>query len=268
LKSLKKLIYTLVAIYFIGIIVIYFFQNKFILHPTKLKVTDSLKITESFYETNTIWLQNKNLNTVFFPKQIDTCKAIVIYFHGNTRNVERYAPYTKIFTQLGYGIVMPDYPTFGKTTGPFKEENLYLLADTVYEKVKKQFPNKPIIIYGKSLGTGVAAYLASKQPCTQLILETPYNSMPSLFADWTFVFPTKYLLKLSIPTYKYLQKIQVPITIFHGTNDWVIPLRNAKRLVKVLKPQDQFIICEGADHVSINQDPVYIQKIKSIMPPL
>jgi pimeloyl-ACP methyl ester carboxylesterase len=99
----------------------------------------------------------------------------------------------------------------------------------------------------------------------KIILETPYYSIPSMFACYAFIYPTNLLSRYKIPTNEYLQKVQYPITIFHGTKDGVIPYSNAKKLEEFLKPTDKFITIEGADHININNTKLYYQSLDSLL---
>lgn len=122
-----------------------------------------------------------------------------------------------------------------------------------------------IVVYGKSFGTGIAAYLASMYDCKQLILETPYFSIPDLFGCYAFIYPTTRMSNYKIPTNEYLQEVKAPITIFHGTDDGVIPYRCASKLKAVLKPTDQFITIENGSHHNLNDYPLFHQKLDSIL---
>src|SRR5690606_6588229 len=102
-----------------------------------------------------------------------------------------------------------------------------------------KFSPDSIIVYGKSLGTGVASYVASKEKIRQLILETPYYSMPSLFSSYAPIYPTGRMSRFKFPVGEYLQKVEEPVTIFHGTSDRVVFYSQGKKLQKILKPKDQ-----------------------------
>lgn len=122
-----------------------------------------------------------------------------------------------------------------------------------------------IIIYGKSFGTGIAAYLASVKDCRRLILETPYYSVPDLFGCYAFMYPTERMSIYKIRTNEYLQEVKAPVTIFHGTDDGVIPYRCAEKLKTVLKPSDEFITIEKGTHHDLNNFALFHQKLDSLL---
>ena len=90
----------------------------------------------------------------FFP-QDSVRRGVVLYFHGNKKNIGWYAKYAENFTRHGYEVWMIDYPGYGKSTGRFTENDLYDYALALYKMAKFQFGGDNIIIYGKSMGTGI-----------------------------------------------------------------------------------------------------------------
>ncbi|HSN60922.1 MAG TPA: alpha/beta hydrolase, partial [Ferruginibacter sp.] len=120
-------------------------------------------------------------------------------------------------------------------------------------------------IYGKSLGTAVAAYTASVKPCKLLILETPYYSIPSLFRTYAFMYPASVMSNYKLPTYEFLQEVKAPVAIFHGTGDWVVPYRSGLRLKKYLKPADVFIKIPDGSHNNLSESPVYQKSLDSLL---
>ncbi|MBV9986723.1 MAG: alpha/beta fold hydrolase, partial [Chitinophagaceae bacterium] len=189
----------------------------------------------------------------------------VIYFHGNSSNISRYAPFAGWFTRNGYEVWMPDYPGYGKSTGELSENMLYEEALQVYRSARARYQPSQIIIYGKSLGTGIASQLASIRDCRRLILETPFYSATSLVRPYLFMYPLGSLMHFKLPTYSYLPKVTAPITIFQGTSDGVVPYRNASRLKPLLKPGDEFITLEGGTHNNLGSYPLLQAKLDSVL---
>ena len=148
-----------------------------------------------------------------------------------------------------------DYPGYGKSTGSISEILLYDEALEVYRLALEKFPAYKITIYGKSLGTGIASKLASIKPCKQLILETPYYNFTSLVQHYAFMYPINVMINYKFATNLCLPKINVPITIFHGTADRVVPLNNAIKLKQLLKPTDAFNIINNGTHNNLYDFP-------------
>ncbi|MGH2646235.1 MAG: alpha/beta hydrolase, partial [Ginsengibacter sp.] len=154
---------------------------------------------------------------------------------------------------------------YGKTTGDLTEENLYLQAREVYKLANAKYNKDSIIVYGKSLGSGIAAYIASKKQCRRLILETPYYSIPDLFSTYAPIYPTNIMSHFQLPTGEYLKEVTAPVTIFHGNSDWVISYSCAEKLKRVLKPGDEFITIDKGSHNNLNDFPLFHTKLDSVL---
>jgi len=160
---------------------------------------------------------------------------------------------------------MIDYPGFGKSTGKLTEQRLYDCALQLYKLARSKYKPSQIIIYGKSMGTCIAAELAALRDCKYLILETPYYSMTSLVSHYFPIYPVGRMLHYHLPTNEYLPQVTAPIIIFHGTADGVIPYSNAKKLKPLLKKDDEFVTIEGGSHNDLNEFPIIKTKIDSLL---
>ena len=246
-------------------IALYYLQEKLLLRNTPLSADYQFKFNVPFKEVNIPLNATDNLNLVQFLPADSTRKGVVLYFHGNRENINHYAAYAINFTKHDYEVWMVDYPGYGKTTGKFTEENVYMQAREVYKLANTKFGADSIIVYGKSLGSGIAAWLASRKPCKRLILETPYYSIPDLFSHYAPIYPVESLSKFKFPTGEYLKDVKVPVTIFHGTDDWIIPYSHAAKLKKVLKPGDEFITIDKGSHNNLNDFSLFHEKLDSIL---
>jgi hypothetical protein len=245
---------------------LYTFQDSFLFHPEKLEASHKFNFDQPFKEINIPVNKEDSINMVsFLPKAGVPAKGLVLYFHGNKQNIERYADFTKTFTEKGYEVWMPDYPGFGKSSGQLTEDKLYKYALLVRKMAGNKFSNDSIIVYGKSLGTGIAAYVASETQNKMLLLETPYFSIPSLFSTYAFIYPTQSMAKYKLPTNNFLEFTQEPVIIFHGDDDDVIPYRNAEKLKKYLKPTDKFYTIPDGTHHNINKNPIYFRVLDSLL---
>ena len=159
---------------------------------------------------------------------------------------------------------MIDYPGFGKSTGKRTEQIMYDDAAMFYKMARARFSKDSIIIYGKSMGTGVAAQLASVTDCKRVILETPYYSMDALMKHYAFIYPVSWLAKYHFPTYSYFKKIEVPITLFHGTKDEMIPYKQAVKLVKE-NPGVELVTIEKGKHNNLNDFPSFHQQLDALL---
>lgn len=266
-KKIGKWLLVILMIYVAAGMVLYFFQNKLLFHPEPLTQDYAFVFKNRFEERKVLYDSSTLFSIVRFQPLNDSAKkGAVIYFHGNMNNIAYYAPFANNFTRYGYEVWMMDYPGYGKSTGELTEDILYTEADEVYKMVKAAgFTADSIIIYGKSLGTGIATQLASRRNCKRLILESPYYSIPNVAAHYAWMYPVDWMTEFKIPTNEYIQKVTAPVTIFHGTDDATIPYSNTKDLQPLLKPGDEVITIEGGGHNDLNGFPEMKNKLDSLL---
>ena len=244
----------------------YFLQDMILFHPVPLERNYSYSFKLPYREVNIQYDRETKLNIVqFLPDSGSEVKGVVLYFHGNRINITHYAGYAKNFTSKNYEVWMLDYPGFGKSTGAFTEDKLYDYSLQLYRMARTRFQPGQIIVYGKSFGTCLASQLASVRDCRFLVLETPYYSFPSLVSHWMPGYPVENLLHYRFPTSEYLPKVSAPILILHGTEDDLIPLRNAEKLSTLLKPGDAFVKIEHGHHNNLNDFPIFHRQLDSLL---
>ncbi|MEQ1675769.1 MAG: alpha/beta fold hydrolase [Chitinophagaceae bacterium] len=264
-KKVLKWLKILVVIYLAGGVALYFLQDVILFHPVSLKRTHQYDFPQPHKDISIPINDKDTLNLIDFSSTGPAARGVVLYFHGNKRNISWYAKYIPYFTRHGYEVLMIDYPGYGKSTGKLTEEKLYDWALQAYTIAIKKFAADSIIIYGKSMGTGIAAQLASIRECKKLILETPYYDFPSVIGHYLPIYPVRWMIHYNLPTHEYISRINVPITIFQGTKDRLVTYSNAKRLIPLLKKGDEFITVKGGGHNDLYQYPEVVSKLDSLL---
>ena len=256
-------IFRWVVVVYVAIgVAIYFFSDRILFRPQAFDPDYRFQFKQRHSEH---WLYSvgAKINYIkFYPK--DSSKGIVLYFHGNRKNVLHYLDRVKLFTDAGYELWMPDYPRFGKSTGTLNEETLYSLAEGLYRQALAQQPAERLVIYGRSIGSGVAAYLAARRSCKAVVLETPYYSMASLGRRYFPIYPAVVLQKFSLPVHEYLETVQAPITVLHGTDDGVVPFNQSRKL-KSAHPKINLVRIEGGSHNDLDSYPLFQQTLQQVL---
>ena len=264
-KKVWKWFKVLAIVYVLSGVALYFLQDYVLFHPVSLKKDHNYDFPEKHKDINIPITENSNLNIVQFFSTDTVTKGVVLYFHGNKKNISWYAKYSPYFTKYGYEVWLIDYPGFGKSTGKLTEQTLYDWANYMYNFARTRFSADSIIVYGKSMGTGIATHLASLHPCKKLILETPYYDYPSVIKHYLPIYPIEWMIHYKIPTRDYLEKVIAPITIFQGTDDRLVTYNNAKRLKPFLKAVDEFVTIEGGSHNDLYNFKETIEKLDSLL---
>jgi hypothetical protein len=255
----------LLIIYGLAGIAIYYGQDYLLFHPKKLTADHIFHFNIPFRESRIPMNATDTINMVQFSPVKQPARGLVVYFHGNMRNVEHYAAYASVFTNNGYEVWMPDYPGFGKSTGLFEEKKIYRLADQVLKMAHSKYGKDSVILYGRSFGTGPASYAASTSAGRLLILESPYFNLPSLLNRFLFMFPLSRIIKYDMPVWSFLENTDCPVVIFHGRSDGVIPFSNAEMLKPFLKSGDEFIPVQNGSHNDLTDHDEYKNKINALL---
>jgi len=264
MRRIKNLIYGIIFIYIMLGAPLYFLQEKLIFLPTTLPQDYEYSFNHPFEELFLQAEDNAVINALHFKTK--NPKGVILYFHGNAGDLSRWGEITSIFVEKQYDVLVMDYRTYGKSTGKLSEDALYSDAQLCYDYLLKLYNEKDITLYGRSLGTGISAYLASKNKPKQLILETPYYSLVSVAKKRFPIFPVETLLKYKIPSYQFLEDVSCSISIFHGTEDIVVPFESGKKLFDSIKnPQKQFITIQGGEHNNLVEFDVYLNRIETIL---
>ena len=261
-KILKSLL-ILACAYILICGLFYFFQDNLIFVTDKLDKNYKFHFNQRFEEFNIKTNDNITLNGLLF--KTDCPKGLILYLHGNAGSLRTWGEIAKTYTDLNYDLFMLDYRGYGKSDGKIKsQDQLFSDIQTVYEKLKERYEEDKIIVLGYSLGTGLAAKLASSNKPKLLILQAPYYSLPDLMCHRFLIVPT-FMLKYNIETNKYIQGCKIPIVIFHGDNDHVIYFNSSLKLKKFLKPNDRLIILAGQGHSGMSDNQEYLLALKQFL---
>ena len=239
---------------------LYYAQEKLIFFPSKLSKEHRFTFKTEF-EEHFIPSGSEQLHSLLFTKP--ESKGIILYFHGNAGNLDSWGRIHEYFQDLPYDVWIIDYRGYGKSSGGISSEmDLHIDADAFYQMAMERYEDVDVIIYGPSIGSGVAAYLAEKHPPKMLILETPYFNFPDLVQS---IYPQvpRFLLRYKLQTNEYIANTNYPIHLFHGTEDGLIPYDSSLRLAEL---SDNCILhtIKGAGHNNIGAFPDYQQELKVI----
>jgi uncharacterized protein len=236
---------------------IYIFQDKIIFQAEPLPENYEFKFDQQYSEITIRPRIGKELSAILFFTNKDIRKGTILYFHGNADNLQRWGNYAVDFTKLGYNVLMIDYSGYGKSGGTPSEKVLYEDAEDTWEWAKMHLKETNFLIYGRSLGTAAAAYLATQHTPTKLIIETPFYQLLQTRLKIFFPFGLNY----EFANYKFLPQISCPITIFQGTKDEIVSYNSAIKLKPLLKSTDRFITIEGGKHKNLRDFEKYHIKL-------
>jgi pimeloyl-ACP methyl ester carboxylesterase len=245
-------------------ILLYFFQERFLFHPEKLPKDFIFQYENQEVEEYNIQLNdNVLINGLHFKTKKP--KGVVFYLKGNSRSIKGWGKFAVDFTLHGWDVIMMDYRGFGKSTGKRTQQTMKEDVQAIYNRIKENVDEKYIIVYGRSLGTGLATKIASVNDPRMLILACPYYSMSKNIKRYLPFIPLGLVMRYSMPTYKWIKYVKCPIKILHGTNDKVIPMKSSFRLSKINPKLTRIYPIIGGGHKNLHNYESYHRALKEIL---
>ena len=185
------------------------------------------------------------LDVFYHPPQPG--KPVILYSHGNAETLASIRPLLQEFISCGYGVLAYDYAGYGFSGGKASEKQVYCDVGSVYDFLTavKKIPPQEIVVMGFSVGSGASCFIARKHPeIKALVLIAPFASAVEVMLP--FALPGN-----RFNNRKCLQNIMLPVLIFHGDNDRIIPLRNSRKLYQTALGRKKLVVVKGAGHNDI-----------------
>jgi pimeloyl-ACP methyl ester carboxylesterase len=255
-----------VVLYVVGCGFLYFKQEALLFYPEKLPATYQFHFPSEYREYPITASDGTRLSGLLFKTKAP--KGLVFFLHGNGGSLAGWGTVAATYTRLGYDVFLLDYRGYGKSQGHISSQT-QLLGDveTAYNQLKIEYAERAIVIAGYSVGTGPAAWLASRHRPRLLLLHAPYYSLADMAAHTIKLWPILpgWLLRYPLPTNKFVQQASAPVVLFHGDHDEVISYSSSVRLKALLKPTDQLITIRGAGHSGLLESPQYQEVIERLL---
>ncbi len=199
-------------------------------HPASLGISDGERI--SVVTSDSIALQGWYLPPNPTPKQ-GTAAPGVIWFYGNMETVEGIAPVLRYFRPPGIAVLALDYRGYGSSGGEPTEQGVYLDAEAAWEYLARRpaIDSTRIAVYGRSVGSAVALYLAMERPVRAVILDSPFTSGRDM-ADVHYRFLPRSLLRLALDNIGRAERLTVPLLVFHGVEDRIAPIEMGRAVAQ------------------------------------
>ena len=175
-------------------------------------------------------------------------KPVIVYFHGNGGSLRGRVDRFCALTADGSGLVALSYRGYGGSSGRPSEAGLVNDALAAYAFALARYPASRIVLWGESLGTGVAVALAAEKPVGRVVLESPFSSAADVgAASYPFV-PVRLLMKDQFRSDLRIGKVTAPVLMLHGDRDTVVPIALGERLYALTKAPKRFVRFPGGGH--------------------
>lgn len=174
-------------------------------------------------------------------------RQALLFCHGNAGNISHRLESIALFHRLGLTVLIFDYRGYGRSEGKSTEHGTYLdvAAAWRYLTQTKGFAPQQVVVFGRSLGGAVAAWLASRYQPAALIVESTFSSIPELARDLYPLLPTRWLTRFEYGTRAYAQKVVSPVLVVHSRDDEIIPFDHGQRIFESIAAPKQFLELRG-----------------------
>jgi len=219
---------------------LFFFQVSLVYRPTRgfMATPDqaSMDYEDVYFQTS----DGVQLNGWFVPAE--SPKGTVLMFHGNGGNISHRLDTIAIFHKLGYNAMIIDYRGYGRSEGSPSERGTYRDAEAVWTYLtrKRKIDPKRIVLFGRSLGGAVAAWLAVEKHSAGLIIESTFTSVPDRGAELYKFLPVRFLARINYDTLGRIGKLRCPLLVVHSRDDSIIPFHHGEQLFAAAKEPKQF----------------------------
>jgi uncharacterized protein len=187
------------------------------------------------------------LSAWYVPKE--DAHGVILFFHGNGGNISHYIQSLAIFNRLGYSSFILDYRGYGRSAGSPSEKGTYLDAEASWQYLVRNLDIPPdgIVVWGRSLGGSIAAWLAQKHMPRMLVLESTFTSLSDVAANLYPWAPTMLFFGDMYSTETFLQEVRCPVLVLHSPDDDMVPYAQALRLFERAR-QPKRLVSIGGQH--------------------
>ena len=192
--------------------------------------------------------------------------ATLLFCHGNAGNISYRLESLRQFHSIGLNVFIFDYRGYGESKGWLSEDGTYRDAMAAYEWLRAQNPQRPLVIFGRSLGAAVAVDLASQVESDGAVIESGFTSINNLGEE---IYPFLPVRAVSVIDYKSIEKVpnlKAPVMVVHSRNDELIPFHHGKQLFEAAPEPKRFMEIHGSHNDGFrDSEKAYLEGFKSYL---
>jgi hypothetical protein len=227
---------------------VYFRQSSLLYYPNiagRSLDASPQHIGLAFEDVELLTEDKVRLHGWFIPS--DNPRGTLLFFHGNAGNISHRLDSIAIFNRMNLDVFIFDYRGYGQSQGRVSETGTYLDAEAAwfYLDETRAIDADEIIVFGRSLGASIAAWLASRHRPAALILESSFSSVPSMAQRLYPFLPVKWLSNFSYDTRQYVSRIECPLLVAHSKDDEIIPYAEGRLVFDAAPTSKQFLDMRG-----------------------
>ena len=250
MRTLLSFLMIAIGIYVVLMLMIYLFQGRLVFlsnMPGRALDVSPAEIGLNFEDVSITTPDNERLHGWYVPAE--NSRGVVLFFHGNAGNISHRLDSINIFNDLGLDTLIIDYRGYGQSTGKTSEKGTYLDAQAAWDYLVKsrRIPADQIIIFGRSLGGAIGAWLAARQTPAAVIIESSFSSGVDMAQRLYPFLPVRLITRLKYPVAEYAGQLNCPVLVVHSRHDEIIPFEMGQAIYAAVKSDKKFVELRG-DH--------------------
>lgn len=188
----------------------------------------------------------------------------LFYFHGNGGGLFMHTALPAFLDKAGIHVVAMEYPSYPGAEGKPSESTIIAQATALWDAKAPQNSARKPIIWGYSLGTGIATQLAAKRSSSALVLEAPFTAVVDRGAELFPLFPVRQLMRNTYLSRDYIARVKAPVFVMHGDEDRIIPIHHGRALFALANEPKTFTEYAGFGHLDLAQSSAYSDALSFI----
>ena len=244
-----KIILMGAAIYGLMCLAVFLFQGRLVYFPARALDATPASIGLRYEDVR---LETDSGNTLhgWYVAGVDNARTL-LFLHGNAGNMSHRLDSLRIFNRLGLNVLIIDYSGYGESNGKPSEAQTYDDASSAWRYLigNRGIASERIVVFGRSLGGGVATWLATRETPGALILESTFVSVPELAKKYYPIVPIGWLARIRYDSISRMPSVRCPVLVIHSRDDDLVPIAHARALFAAAPEPKEFIELSG-DHNS------------------
>jgi len=235
----------IVGVYVLFAVYLFAFQPRQVYFPDRVLLTDPSSVGLDFENVSLKTEDGIKLSAWYIPSE--SARGVILFCHGNAGNISHRLESIQIFNRLGLDVLIFDYRGYGQSEGKPTEVGTYMDSEAAWQYLveERQVSPSSIIVFGRSLGGAVAAWLSHRHTPGALILEATFTSAIDMAAKMYPYLPVRLLSRFNYNTADYLAEINCPVLIVHSPEDEIMPFSHGKQLFEIAKEPKEFLEITG-----------------------
>lgn len=250
MRTLVSILTIAISMYLVLALLLYLFQDRMVFLsnlPGRSLEASPADIGLDYTDVSLKTSDNEQLHGWYIPAAHS--RGVMLFFHGNAGNISHRLDSIKIFHELGLDTLIIDYRGYGLSTGKATEEGTYLDAQAAWDYLvnTRGVPADRIIVFGRSLGGAIGAWLGVQNTPAAVIIESSFSSGVDIANRLYPFLPVRLITRLKYPVADYASQLNCPVLVVHSRHDEIIPFTMGQAIYAAVKQEKKFLELRG-DH--------------------